>query len=204
MRHRLVLSAICVLVLLAAGCGDAAPVEAGGQAAAPASTAAAMDMSSEAADDAMRHESETSSEHMEMEQDEHDEDFAFGEPGTPAAADRTIDVDTVEEGGFHYEPAAIEVAAGETVTFRVHNVGEAVHEFVIGDEHTQQEHEAEMRAMASENDMMMHDDPNAVSLQPGETKELTWTFAAPGELIFGCHEPGHYEAGMRGDLTVTE
>ena len=49
---------------------------------------------------------------------------------------------------------------------------------------------------------MMHDEPNALSLQPGETKSLTWMFSAPGELIYGCHEPGHYAAGMRGDLTV--
>lgn len=76
-------------------------------------------------------------------------------------------------------------------------------EFVFGDEAQQQAHEAEMRAMASEGDMMMHDEPNAVSVQPGGTKELTWRFTTPGQLEYGCHEPGHYTAGMRGDLTVT-
>lgn len=58
--------------------------------------------------------------------------------------------------------------------------------------------------MRFEGEMVMHDEPNAVSLQPGETKELTGTFTSAGELIYGCHEPGHYDAGMRGTLTVTE
>lgn len=197
MSHRLVQIAICALLF--AGCGDAAPTDADRQAAAPPSTA----LSSEAADDSTQHESEMSSEHMEMD-DEHDQSFAFGQPGEPSAADRTVNVETVEDGGFHYEPAAIEVTTGETVTFRVRNVGEAIHEFVIGDEDTQQEHEAEMQAMASEDGMMMHDDPNAVSLQPGETKDVTWTFTGAGTLLYGCHEPGHYDAGMRGDLMVRE
>lgn len=146
-----------------------------------------------------------SSEDMEMDggSETHDESFAFGEPAVAEDADRTIDVETVEQGGFSYEPSAIEVSAGETVTFRVHNVGEAVHEFVLGDQATQREHEAEMQAMTSEGAMVMGDEANALAILPGATKSLTWTFTAPGELIYGCHQPGHYEAGMRGDLTVS-
>jgi uncharacterized cupredoxin-like copper-binding protein len=30
----------------------------------------------------------------------------------------------------------------------------------------------------------------------------TWTFEDPGDLIFGCHVPGHYAYGMRGTVTV--
>lgn len=130
------------------------------------------------------------------------DELGFGVPADAADADRRIDVETAEEGGFHYEPSSIEVSAGEVVTFRIHNVGEATHEFVLGDE-AQQAHEAEMRAMASEDDMMMHDEPNAVSVQPGGTKELTWRFTTPGRLEYGSHEPGHYATGLRGDLTVT-
>jgi uncharacterized cupredoxin-like copper-binding protein len=131
------------------------------------------------------------------------DEFAFGEPADPAAAERTIDVRTVEQGGFHYEPDAIEVAAGETVTFRVRNDGEAVHEFVLGDERVQEEHEAEMQAMGSEAAMAMAEDPNAVSVPPGGSRSLTWTFANRGRIVYGCHQPGHYAAGMRGDLDIT-
>ncbi len=46
--------------------------------------------------------------------------------------------------------------------------------------------------------MMPHDDPNAVMVHPGETKELIWTFAEAENVEFGCNVPGHYEAGMKG------
>lgn len=45
---------------------------------------------------------------------------------------------------------------------------------------------------------MGHDDPNAVMVQPGETKELIWRFERAGELQFACNVPGHYESGMIG------
>jgi uncharacterized cupredoxin-like copper-binding protein len=45
-------------------------------------------------------------------------------------------------------------------------------------------------------------EPNAFSLEPGETKEMTWHLTEPGELIFGCHQTGHHAAGMLGTLTV--
>lgn len=125
--------------------------------------------------------------------------FSFGSPADAGDAERTISVETIEEGGFAYQPASIEVAAGETVTFEVANVGEAVHEFVLGDTGTQQAHEEEMAEMGGG---MAHDEPNALVLQPGETKTLTWTFSEPGTLLYGCHEPGHYDAGMVGEITV--
>ena len=36
----------------------------------------------------------------------------------------------------------------------------------------------------------------------GETKTLVYTFNEVGELEYGCHVPGHYEAGMKGDIIV--
>jgi uncharacterized cupredoxin-like copper-binding protein len=50
---------------------------------------------------------------------------------------------------------------------------------------------------------MEHDDPNAIRLQPGARGEIIWTFSKAGEFAFGCLIPGHYEAGMKGDITVT-
>ena len=44
---------------------------------------------------------------------------------------------------------------------------------------------------------MSHGHDNAVSVKPGKTGSLTMTFAEAGTLIVGCHEPGHYAAGMR-------
>ena len=48
-----------------------------------------------------------------------------------------------------------------------------------------------------------HGDPNSVLLEPGESKELVWTFTKAGSLEFACNLPGHYEVGMMGKIVVT-
>lgn len=50
--------------------------------------------------------------------------------------------------------------------------------------------------------MRAHDHPFSVWLEPGETKELAWKFSEEGEFLYGCHFPGHYEAGMVGAVAV--
>jgi uncharacterized cupredoxin-like copper-binding protein len=41
-----------------------------------------------------------------------------------------------------------------------------------------------------------------MSVPAGETATTTYTFAQAGELILGCHLPGHYAFGMRADVTI--
>jgi uncharacterized cupredoxin-like copper-binding protein len=96
------------------------------------------------------------------------------------------------------EPADITVSAGETVTFRLINRGNLVHDFTLGDQATQNKHEAEMMEMGG----MDHGDPNVVVIPAGETAELTWTFTNAGTVLIGCHQPGHYAPGMTGRVTV--
>lgn len=124
--------------------------------------------------------------------------FRFGRPGDPATADRTIEV--VQLDTFRFQPAAIGVEMGETVTFVVTNEGQSPHEFVIGDEMFQQEHESEMKDMAG---ALMPDEPNAITVTPGGTKSLTWTFTKSGSMQFGCHVSGHFAAGMVGTISVS-
>jgi uncharacterized cupredoxin-like copper-binding protein len=102
---------------------------------------------------------------------------------------------------MRFSPSEIEVRAGETVAFVVTNTGEAVHEFVIGDEHVQEEHEA---GMAEDGDHAEEGPPNAVTVAPGATETLVYRFGEPGELLIGCHVPGHYAAGMVGTITIGE
>ena len=130
-----------------------------------------------------------------------DETFAFGHPGDPADADRTIDIEAADT--LKFDPPSVSVKAGETVTFRVHNAGANTHEFVLGTEDEQIDHEHEMQQMAdSGSGMHMADEANALDLPAGETKEITWTFTDAGEMEYGCHEPAHYDAGMKGTITV--
>ena len=126
-----------------------------------------------------------------------------GDDGGEEAA-RTIEVDMVD---IAFEPASIDVEAGETVRFVFSNEGEAVHEGFVGDEQAQEEHDAE-RARGGDDDEEMqgmeHDgDDEAVVVDPGDTGELTYTFDEPGLVQVGCHQPGHYEAGMVIDVNVT-
>lgn len=135
----------------------------------------------------------------EDEDEDHEESFTFGHAADAADADRTIEIEALDT--LKFEPEATTVKVGETVTFKVHNAGQLRHEFVLGTEDDQADHEQEMQEMM-ESGMAMHDDPNGFGVDPGETKELTWTFTEAGTVVFGCHEPGHYAAGMKGELTV--
>jgi uncharacterized cupredoxin-like copper-binding protein len=101
---------------------------------------------------------------------------------------------------MRFSPADLTVAVGETVAFEVANTGQAEHELVIGDEAVQAEHELEMAGEEGHGEESSY----AVSVPPGETRVLVYRFDEPGELLYGCHEPGHYAAGMKGTITVVE
>lgn len=119
-------------------------------------------------------------------------------PGGPAdEAEATTEIEVKAQDDFSFTPASVQVEAGEVVTFVVRNDGMARHEFVLGDEAYQRMHEAEMQG---DHDMDMME--NAVVLAGGETKKITWRFDEAGEVLFGCHEPGHYKAGMVGRITI--
>jgi uncharacterized cupredoxin-like copper-binding protein len=114
---------------------------------------------------------------------------------TPPAIEGRIEISMTD--AMRFEPDRIRVRAGEHITFVVTNRGAIRHEFVVGDEATQAEHAAAM-AQGGHG----HDDPNVLSLAPGESGTLEMRFDTPGRLLIGCHEPGHYEAGMVGELEV--
>ena len=95
------------------------------------------------------------------------------------------------------EPATFTVPAGVPVTFVVTNSGSTDHEFYIGDEAAQAEHEEEMKMGG-----MMHEDPDGISLKGGETMELTHTFAQAGETLAGCDVVGHYAGGMKASVEI--
>jgi uncharacterized cupredoxin-like copper-binding protein len=120
----------------------------------------------------------------------------FGEPAPPEAGDRTVRVTALD--ALALSPAHIAVAKDETITFEVTNTGENRHDFVIGDANFQKEHEREMAS----GDMSMQYEDNTLVLDPGQTGTLAWTFTQAGEVLYGCHEPGHYEGGMVGLAAV--
>lgn len=110
---------------------------------------------------------------------------------------RTIDVEMVD---IAYAPTEVEVEAGETVRFVFTNNGEALHEAYVGDAAAQDDHAEEM---GDSGEMGMDEKGEAVVVEPGETGELTYTFDDAGQVQIGCHQPGHYEAGMVLDIAVS-
>lgn len=118
-----------------------------------------------------------------------------GVAADPSEADNEILVTASDD--LRFDPATVEVKAGDVVTFVVRNGGKTDHEFVLGDEAYQEMHEMDM----AEGHGMSHLE-NAVTVGAGETKELTWEFTEAGSVLFGCHVPGHYEAGMVGTIEV--
>ena len=94
-----------------------------------------------------------------------------------------------------FQPDAIDVTRGETVMFVFTNTGDVDHDAFIGNRDAQAEHEDEMRN-AGEGHGGGHGGANAVTVEPGESAELTYKFDEPGAVEIGCHQPGHYDAGM--------
>lgn len=114
------------------------------------------------------------------------------------AATKTVKVTLNDDMSIEVSQTAF--AVGETVVFQVTNAGSVPHELYLGDAEAQAEHAEEM----AETDGMAHDEPDGVSVAPGGTETLEYTFTEAGEILAGCHEPGHYEAGMVTALTVVD
>lgn len=123
--------------------------------------------------------------------------FSFGEPGDSHDVTRIVEV---KAGDMEFHIEALRIKEGETIRFVVNNTDEIDHDFTIGPPALQAEHREEMIKMMENGDGMakMHDDPNAVYLKPGQTKELVWKFQDVAELEYACNVPGHYESGMKG------
>lgn len=121
---------------------------------------------------------------------------ASGIQGSSAEVDRTIDVTMSDM--MNFTPSKIMVNSGETVRFSISNSGKIPHEFVLGDKQAMQAHAEMMRDMPN----MKHDEPNMVSLKPGQKSEIIWKFNQAGMVDFACLIPGHMEAGMAGEIMV--
>lgn len=119
------------------------------------------------------------------------------ETGNRGSDPRTVEVRMSDD--LRFDPSTIAVASGETVRFVLVNEGQAVHEFLIGDEAAQTEFEEEMAGGVH------HDIDAGMAVEPGQTETFDYTFPdTAGELLAGCHEPGHYVGGMVAIITVGE
>lgn len=124
------------------------------------------------------------------------EEKEFGREGDPKKATRTVRVDMSDK--MRFSPASLTVKQGETVKFAVRNSGKTMHEMVIGTMPELKEHAELMKKHPG----MEHDEPYMAHVAPGKTETVVWQFTKAGEFNFGCLIPGHFEAGMVGQIRV--
>lgn len=113
----------------------------------------------------------------------------------PAGEDRTVEV---EMRDIAFAPTAIDVRAGEKVRFVFKNNGQVTHDAFIGDQAAQDAHGREMREGHGGHGA----GSGAVTVAPGKSGQLVYSFDRPGQILLGCHQPGHYTGGMTAAITI--
>jgi len=117
----------------------------------------------------------------------------------PAGTDRVVEL-SME--GMHFIPDRVEVRAGELVAFVVTNPDDIAHELFIGTEADQLAHAAMHKAAAASAQAQVRHAGYGIFLAPHETGVVSYRFGTAGEILLGCHLPGHWEAGMHAVVVV--
>ena len=123
-----------------------------------------------------------------------DNEFGSYRPGMEES--RTIKV--VMSDAMRFTPDEIRVKVGDVIRFEHTNSGQLMHEFVLGTQKILDEHAELMKKFPN----MEHDEPYMAHVAPGKTGVVLWQFSKAGTFSFGCLIPGHYDAGMKGQVIV--
>jgi len=127
-------------------------------------------------------------------------DHASGVDVTALQATRVVEVRMDDKMRFY--PDQLESQAGQAVRLVVHNAGRLPHEQVLGSAEQIREHAQQMKQGQAHAHNHGAAGAAAIEVEPGKTGELVLRFAQPGRFEMARLIPGHYEAGMRGRLTV--
>ncbi len=176
-RSLILLGLLILLLPLLAACGTDSSTK---------SVAATNDQEAEVDD----HEDEEAGEHHEDAGEHHEEEAEDGHHDEEAAEEGHAHDETTHDAidgadevrivatEWGFEPASVHLHAGEPVNIVLVNEG------VL-------EHEVELEAFG----FHLH-------AQPGETVTAGFVPEETGHFEFGCFVPGHYEAGMVGEIVV--
>lgn len=122
---------------------------------------------------------------------------ALGEPGKASQITRTVQIEMRDS--MQFVPSKLQVKQGETLRLVVKNSGQLTHEIVLGNEKDLKAHAELMKKFPE----MEHAEPNMLTLAAGKTGELVWKFSRAGVVNFACLQPGHFDAGMKGQVQVS-
>ncbi|MDZ7683506.1 MAG: plastocyanin/azurin family copper-binding protein [Fodinibius sp.] len=128
-----------------------------------------------------------------------------------ALAQRTIEM--VGTDNMKFSVTSIEAEAGEQITIKLTTKSEIpkmamAHNVVVIDKDTDVEAVAQASMRARDNDYIAPEYKDQIIAATGlagggETVEVTFTVPEePGEYPYICSFPGHFQAGMKGVLTV--
>lgn len=109
---------------------------------------------------------------------------------------KTIEISMADS--MRFSPAKLSIKSGDVVKFKVSNDGALQHEFVLGTPDSLAEHAELMLKFPN----MEHEEPYMAHVDPGKEMEIVWQFTKAGAFEFGCLLPGHFQAGMKGTITV--
>ena len=126
-------------------------------------------------------------------------DSLAGQPGKESDVNRSIEVEASDNMRFSHTP--FNIKDGETIKFIVTNRGAIPHEFSIG---TKDEHVAHGEMMMANPNMHHGPGGSSITIKPGETETLIWSFEKAKEVEAACNIPGHYAAGMHSSITIKE
>jgi uncharacterized cupredoxin-like copper-binding protein len=131
----------------------------------------------------------------------HGNDAGHPDNTAPVAQVVSRSIDIRMDDTMRFAPDTLQVQAGETIRFVVYNAGKVEHELVLGSDEDIRTHAEDMKKGTDHSHS--HAGAAAISVAPGQTGELVVTFSKTGTLQMACLIPGHYEAGMKGQLNVT-
>lgn len=120
----------------------------------------------------------------------------WGQEGDAKRITRTITISMTDN--MRFTPDNIRVKVGDTIKFIVKNRGAMLHEMVIGTEAELAKHAELMKKHPN----MEHEEPYMAHVAAKKSATLIWKFTNPGDFMFACLIPGHYEAGMKGRISV--
>lgn len=119
---------------------------------------------------------------------------------------------------FQYAPKTVSVKPGTAVELVLINKGAIQHEFMLYPPPGSMGMEMDMDKYGAENTYFKDIGPivvvypgkkpstssrlERVMVDPGQTVTLKFVAKKAGTIEFACHITGHYEAGMKGSLTV--
>lgn len=111
---------------------------------------------------------------------------------------------TVEMTDFAYTPSALTIPVGQPITLTLNNTGNIEHDFVVEKINAttkviQDNGSNAHHAHGAEQNFDVH-----VSARAGETSVVELTVSEPGTYKIFCSVEGHEEAGMIGELIVTD